>query len=167
MSLGGGAPVGGRGASIGFPKWKPMNASTYQIRQLMSPHVVVARPHYSLAHAIRLMFQMNIHHLPVVDAHNRLVGIFSSNDALRAYTYLRSSSALKEDGEREPELTVEDFMTRNPHVVSPDDHVEVAVGLFNREKIHSLPVVENGKLVGILTAQDLIRFLDFHTHLIV
>ncbi len=133
----------------------------------MSPHVVVARPHYSLAHAIRLMFQMNIHHLPVVDEKNRLVGIFTSNDALRAYTYLRSNRAMNPEGDPEPELTVEDFMTRDPLVVSPDDHIEVAVGLFHREKIHSLPVVENGELVGILTAQDLIRFLDFHTHLIV
>ena len=54
----------------------------------------------------------------------------------------------------------EEIMTKNVAKVEPDDHIAVAVEVFKENILHALPVVENGELVGIITAHDIIKMIS-------
>jgi CBS domain-containing membrane protein len=132
---------------------------TVTVRDLMSEKPVVARPDDSLALLHDLMVQARIRHLPVVDDNNRLVGLVTHRDLLR--------HALIEQPDVTPwvqrvlrdNLKVSDLMIEEVVTIGPDEDVRVAADTLFDAKIGCLPVVEEGKLVGILTESDFVRFM--------
>ena len=94
--------------------------------------------------ALILMKKYSIRHLPVVE-NKTLLGLITEGD-LRQFTI----SSLKK------EVTLEQIMIKNPVTVSPNDSLEEAARLIYRYKIGGLPVVDKGKLVGILTTPDIL-----------
>lgn len=99
----------------------------------------------TVGRALEILEQQGIRHLPVVDIDERLVGIVSEKDLLRA--------AASE--------YVENVMSRDVVTVSEYAPLEEAACMMADRRISSLPVMRNGKLVGIITETDLFRiFLE-------
>lgn len=86
--------------------------------------------------------------VPVVDAEGKLVGIFSERDAL-----VRVMAAGKD-----PATTrLDEVMTRDPDTVKSSDAVLHALELMNQNGYRHLPVVDNGRLIGLVSIRDLYR----------
>lgn len=105
-----------------------------------------------LARASQLMEQRHIRHLPVVDAEEHLIGIVTDGDLREAL-----ESARVRDAESAPAtLIVGKVMTRDVVSVAPSCDLVEAARLMHARKLSALPVVEGGKVVGILSEIDVL-----------
>lgn len=119
-----------------------------QVRDIMRPDVVTIEPGESAALAARLLSRHNVGALPVCSSKGILQGILSDRDII-----LRCVAA----EERPEELTVGEIMTRCPCAVEPEDDVRQAARLMSRRQVRRLPVVERGRVVGMLSLGDLAK----------
>ncbi len=121
-----------------------------KIRALMIPEPITVGIHASIADAIELMKVNSIRHLPVVSAGNHLEGFLTLADLKQGLIPSMVS-----------DLSLQDLMIKNPITVDPDEEIEYAAQLIYKHKIGGLPVTKRNKLVGIITATDLLRtFID-------
>ena len=111
------------------------------VRDHMSRRIVGVAPHDTVQRAQEIMREHGVRHLPVLRG-SRLAGILSDRD-------LR--------GARQSTKWVQDLMTLNPISISPDAAVDEAAGMMDARKVSSLPVVESGRVIGILTTTDVLR----------
>ena len=126
-----------------------------KVRSRMKTELVTLSPDDTLREAVRLEMQRKIRHIPVVDASGKLVGIVTDRDIKRALpSPLTGQLAREEYDSVLDETLVGKVMTRDPQTVSPETTLADAVQLMFEKKIGGLPVVENGKLVGIYTQTD-------------
>ncbi len=116
------------------------------LRVLMQTDLVSVLPHLPAVKAVEVMEEWGFRHFPVVDENNLLVGVVSHVDLLRNRGHLAS-------------LTIFDVMTRTPLVLEPSDSVAKAAGLMATHKVSCIPLMEDGKLVGIVTTIDLLNVL--------
>ena len=116
-----------------------------QVTNWMTPNPVCVGPRESLARAGALMATGGFRQLPVVDSGN-LIGIVTDRDLRHHAGYLEST-------------LVDAAMTSCPVVISPFDSVEVAAKLIIQHKIGAVPVVENGRTIGIDRTSDLLKAL--------
>jgi acetoin utilization protein AcuB len=115
-----------------------------QVKNWMIKKVVTISKNDHLMDALTLMKKYSIRHLPVVDNKN-LVGLITESD-LRQFMI---PSLIDE-------MSLEQVMIKNPVTIGPEESLEEAARLIYRYKIGGLPVVEKGKLVGILTTPDIL-----------
>lgn len=125
----------------------------FEISTIMSTELVTVHPSASLYHARELMNEKRIRHLLVVDHSDKLVGLLTQSDVLAA-----SDSILKD---RDSQLDtaffpVEDAMVTELDTVTSETSLRQAALFLERHKIGCLPVVDNGKLVGIVTDTDFV-----------
>jgi len=121
----------------------------------MTRAVVTIRRDTTATTAWALMKVRRFRHLPVVDDRGRIVGIVSDRDLTRVpFTPTDSGRAVPTG------MPVERIMTAAVISVRPDDDITEAARLMWEHKIGALPVVDNGRLVGILTEIDLLRMLS-------
>jgi len=115
----------------------------------------IVEPADSVAHTRALLDERRINHLPVVSK-GRLVGIVSSRD-LRAGAFSANRSALDQALEMHPDrVTVGSVMTTDVHTAKPSDTLSYAAELMLREHIGALPILEQGRLIGILSRSDIL-----------
>jgi acetoin utilization protein AcuB len=112
----------------------------------------------TLPEAHRLMMDHSIRRLPVVDD-GQLVGIVTLGDIREAEASDATSLSIFELHYLLARLSVSDFMTRDLITVTPTTSMERAAQIMLEHKIGGLPVVERGKLVGIITGSDIFRML--------
>lgn len=124
----------------------------------MTQHVVVANLKTKLSRIQELFLKFNAHHLPVT-YDDKLIGIISSYDIDRFITE-QLQSGKKDAADLEAAFDVEKVMTHNPKTVTPDTLLAEACGILVKNKFHALPVVEDGVIVGIITNNDLVRYLN-------
>jgi acetoin utilization protein AcuB len=121
--------------------------------------VHTVRPRDTIEHARQLMLQHRINQLPVV-LKGELVGIVTDRDLRDAYPSvfdMARESGRRDSGLAHPEkIDVESVMTHNTLSISPGEALADAATLMRTERIGSLPVIENGKLIGILTRSDVL-----------
>lgn len=123
-----------------------------QVKDLMNPSVVSIEPTSSAALAARLISRHNVGALPVCASDRRLRGVVTDRDIV-----LRCIAA-----EEDPAQTmVRDIMTRNCATVSPGDDCREATRLMAVQQVRRLPVVDGGKLVGMISLADLARSRRF------
>ena len=119
-----------------------------EIKDLMNPSVVTIEPTASAALAARLLSRHNVGSLPVCGEDRRLRGMVTDRDIV-----LRCVAA-----EEDPAQTmVRDIMTRNCATVAPGADCREATRLMAVQQVRRLPVVEEGKLVGMISLADLAR----------
>lgn len=116
------------------------------VEQIMSRNVIALRPEATLADAVRLFTANHIGGAPVVDDENRVVGMVSE---LQLLDLVFDPSACT--------APVSAYMAENVKSVSPRDSLAHAGQLFALFAFRRLPVVENDKLVGIITRRDLMN----------
>ena len=123
-----------------------------QVRDLMNPSVVSITPGESASLAARLLSRHNLGSLPVCGEDGGLRGIVTDRDIV-----LRCVAA-EEDPAQTP---VKDIMSRNCAVVSPDDDAREATRLMAARQVRRLPVLEGGKVVGMVSLGDLAKSHQF------
>jgi acetoin utilization protein AcuB len=125
------------------------------VRDCMTRDPITVRPHSDPLAAIALLKSARIRRLPVVDEQGHVVGMVSHTDLERFLSKAPSPGILKRQHH------VEQAMTTPVVTVSPDHPMEEAARLMVEHKIGSLPVIEEGRLVGIITETDIFKqFVD-------
>jgi len=129
-----------------------MYISRYMIREPLT-----ATSEMSLPEARSLLNENHFRHLPVVDKQGQLVGMITDRDLRSAFP----SSMLTESErllayERVEKATVADIMSTECVCLTLESTLDDALLLFNREGVGALPVLEDGRLVGIFSSGDLL-----------
>lgn len=129
------------------------------ISEIMSRELITLKPTQSLYDAESLFKKHKIRHIPVVEE-GRIVGIVSYSDLLRI-----SFADMIDDDEGEVTSVVYDMytipqiMAKTPLTVTSETTVKEVAEILSKQSFHSIPVLENEKLVGIVTTTDLIKYL--------
>lgn len=117
-----------------------------KLREVMTNPVIRIHPDESVAVAARTLAHYNIGALPVCGSDGRMCGLVTDRDIVtRCLASGRSPSA----------TAVRDVMTTNVICARPDMDAALAAGLMGREQIRRLPVMENGRLCGMVSLGDL------------
>ena len=120
---------------------------------IMSTDLKTVAPQDSLATVRKLMHENRIHHVPVLNEEDNLVGLVTLTDVLAA-----TDSILRDDDSRlhATEIKVQDIMVQN--LVTIDEHASLrqAALFLEKHRIGCLPVVTNGNLRGIVTDTDFV-----------
>ena len=131
-----------------------------RVRDVMTPNPVAIAPSASVLTARRLMARHGIRHLPVVVG-GSLVGIVSDRDLRVGDKALADAlTTLRSDLVSGRYRAIEAVMTRPVQTVTPGADLSVAAEYMRKLKISSLPVVADGRLIGILTTDDLLNVLS-------
>lgn len=97
-------------------------------------------------------------HLLVTDESNKLQGVISRNDLLEEFASLLLLSSGKTYSDLElKSKKASDIMTKDPYVVKKEDSIDLAIEYLLQKSFHCVPVLEEDKPVGILTAFDLLK----------
>ena len=123
------------------------------IKDHMSKNLVTLSPDTGILQAIDELVSNETAGAPVLDAHGRLVGILTDRDCMKAAMH---GSYHGTPGEG----LVEDYMSADPQWVSPDKSILTLAEMFINSKFHRYPVVDNGRLVGVISRRDVMRALS-------
>jgi len=127
------------------------------VAERMTRHPITVTPQSSIQTALEMMKKGHFRHLPVVDEHNRLLGMFSDRD-LRLFQPSPTLEINEVALEQFCATPVGEVATSNPVSITPDATLEEAAKLMLRWKVESLPVVAgDDHVVGIITSSDLLR----------
>ena len=122
----------------------------------MTPDPITVSPKMLLPEARALLNEYHFRHLPVVDEHQKLVGILTDRDLRSAYpSSIISDSERRLVYERVEETAVSEIMSTECVTLGTDSTLDDALFLFDRDQPGALPVVDNGRVVGIFSIRDL------------
>lgn len=142
-----------------------------QAEAIMSKPIVCIDPSASIAEAAALMLSKKISGLPVIRSDGTLVGIVSEGDFLRRgelgtehnrarwLEFLVSPGKAADEYVRANGRRVEEVMSQDVVTASPDASLAEVVELMTRRHVKRIPVIDRGKVVGIITRSDLLRAL--------
>ncbi|MBF0274637.1 MAG: CBS domain-containing protein [Nitrospinae bacterium] len=121
------------------------------VGEAMTKKVITLLPEENVVSALRLMVQNNVRHLPVVDAQDseKLVGIISGRD-------IKLTMHSDDDLSGNSHMLIKDIMQKSVVTVTSQTFIQDAAKLIHSKKYGALPVVDQGKLIGIITSQDII-----------
>jgi CBS domain-containing protein len=150
------------------------------VKDIMTREVVTVIETDTLQQVSKVFFEKSISGAPVLDSHGNVVGMVSESDIVKSvrpyeerlkmiYPSLSFMSVTFEKNTEEKAIaevvkevqgkTVGEIMSRDVHILSPDDPISKAVSLINEENVNRLPVIGEGKLIGIVTRADILRCL--------
>jgi CBS domain-containing membrane protein len=129
------------------------------VRDLMTEDVISIRANEDLLTARELMWDHDIRHLPVVDDDNELIGLLSHRDLLQVTEKAESSLPLSAQNDLLQSTRVREMMVQEVATTEPDEDIRRAAQLMVENKFGCLPVVSGGRLAGIITESDFVRFL--------
>jgi CBS domain-containing protein len=143
-------------------------------KDIMTREVITISPDTEIAQVAKLLLTKRINGVPVVNDTGELVGILCQSDLiiqqknipipslftlLDGYIPLTSSKKLDRVVEKIMATKAADAMTANPVTVNPDTGIEEIAALMVEKSYHTLPVVDAGKLVGIVGKEDVLKTL--------
>lgn len=126
---------------------------------LMSKEMLTLGRNDTLSIADDLMKQERVRHLPVLDDYGDLCGIVTQRDLFRGAVLRSLGYGSRAEEMMLAALAVKDAMTEDPITVGPDTLLADAARLLLEHGIGCLPVLDGGRLVGILTEGDFVRFV--------
>lgn len=129
------------------------------VSKIMTTSLITLKSTDGLDEAEHLFKKHRIRHIPVIEG-EKIVGMLSLTDLLRISF---ADGAYREEDNVEAAVynmfTIPQVMARNLASVSPDTNIKEVAEILASNEFHALPVVENEKLVGIVTTTDLINYL--------
>lgn len=128
------------------------------ISDIMSTELDTATEEMKLSHAAKLMREKERRYLPVVDDQMHLVGLFGHRELASAEPSAITTLSVGEVNYLTSKITIGQLMKRNPLTGTPDTLVEEAGFMIRQHKIGCLPVLENGRLVGVVSETDILDF---------
>lgn len=143
-------------------------------RDIMTTEVLTVRPETSISELSKVLENRKIGGLPVVDKAGRLRGVITQSDLVERardlelppainildfHFYLQIPSHMLHKVEKMLGTTVGDCMSPNPVTVAPDTPIAMIAALMEKKKVHTIPVLEGDKIVGVIGKMDLIRAL--------
>ncbi|MCX8172379.1 MAG: CBS domain-containing protein [Archaeoglobaceae archaeon] len=118
-----------------------------EVKEIMERQVIYLFEKDSVDTAVELMFEKRVGGCPIVDKDEIVVGIITERDILE---FLASKKTV--DG------VAEEFMTKNVVTLRPKDTIETAMKTMISKRFRRLPVIEDGILIGILTAREILAY---------
>lgn len=143
-------------------------------KDIMTSQMVTFFPETPIVEAAKVLLERRINGAPVVDREGRLKGILCQSDLIAqqkrlplppVFTLLdgliplASYKTLEKDMKKIAAATVSDAMSEDPVSIDPETTLEQMATLMVERKFHTLPVVEKGRLVGIVGKEDILRTL--------
>jgi len=143
-------------------------------KDIMTATPITVSPQTDITQAARLLLDHHINGLPVVDDKKQVVGIICQSDLitlqkrvrlpsvftlLDTFIPVRSPKAIDKELEKIAAATVAQAMTENPTVIGPETGLEEIATLMVEKNLHTLPVVHEGKLVGVVGKEDVLSTL--------
>ena len=129
-----------------------------RIRDIMETTVIAVGEDTSLHDARKIMEAHKIRRLPVMRK-DKLVGLVTEHMLLEAAPSPATALSIHELHYLLAKMTVKDIMVKHPHTISPDMPVEEALQLGQEMGYGAFPVVEEGRLVGVVTESDIVRIM--------
>jgi CBS domain-containing protein len=133
-------------------------SADHSVREFMTSPVSSLASTAPLLDAALLLRSTHIRHIPILEGET-LVGILTDRDVQRCTPSRLSRVSAEEYNSIFQNTVVATVMTREPHTVAPDTPLQEAVNILRTGKLGCLPVLENGKLVGIITKDDMLAAL--------
>ena len=145
-----------------------------RVKHIMTVDVVSVSPSASVARIARLMHEKAISGIPVVDIDRRVVGMVTDLDLIVLNTRieaphflplldgripLETPSHFKKRIQHAAGTTAKDLMAEAVVTVGPEEDVEILAALMVKEHVNPVPVVEDGRLVGVVSRADVIRWM--------
>lgn len=128
------------------------------VNSIMSREVVTVSPEAALMEIRNLLHDNGFHHLLVVETDDMLRGVISDRDVLRALSPFFDTLSEEHGEAKTLEVPAIEVMRTDPLTVEPDTAIEEAARILLDNEISSLPVVDAGALVGIVTTKDLLQY---------
>lgn len=143
------------------------------VRDIMSTPARVVGPETRVAEIARLMLEQELSGLPIVDGGGRLLGLVTARDLVAKHarphlpTYFAilgtfvpiNTRSTNEEMRHILGVSARDLMEPDPPTVSPDTQVDDAASVMVSRGVDLLPVVEEGRLIGVMRQADIIRLL--------
>lgn len=129
------------------------------VKDRMTPNPIVVTPDTTHKQAAELMREHKIHHLPVVNKEGKLVGIVVEEDLLAAQPSPATTLSIYEIHGLLSRLKIKEIMSHPVHSTTPDCPLEEAARLMLENGIGCLPIMENDKVIGIITDADIFQSL--------
>lgn len=141
-------------------------------KDIMTTEVITLTPETQISEAAKLLLEKRINGCPVVDASGKVVGILCQSDLVAqqkrlslpsVFTLLDGILPFSSMGDLDKEMgkiaaiTVDHAMTEKPATVGPEDTLEDVATLMVERGFHTLPVVKDAKLVGVIGLEDVLR----------
>jgi acetoin utilization protein AcuB len=123
----------------------------------MSKHPLTIGMSQTVSETHKYMQEQNVRHLPVVDKDGAMVGLVTEDDLLKAEPSSATSLSVWEIHSLLNRVTAKNVMTRDVITTTEDTPIEEAAHQMLDHKIGCLPVMRDGKLVGIITESDIFR----------
>jgi len=127
-----------------------------RVRDIMIPAVQTLGRNDELLLADQVMTQKNFRHLPVLDEDRGVVGILSQRDMFRGALAKALGYGTVAQEKMMASLPIKEVMTTDVITIRPDAPVATAAALMLQHQIGCLPVIDAGKLVGIVTESDFV-----------
>ena len=149
-----------------------------KVKDIMTREVKTVYPETEIAQAAKLLLSERINGVPVVNKTGEVVGILCQSDLiaqqkcipipslftlLDGYIPLTLLSRLDKEVEKIAATKVEHAMTPDPTTVNSDTDIDKVAALMVEKNYHTLPVVDDGKLVGIVGKEDVLKTLLIET----
>ncbi len=132
-----------------------------RVKDIMTTKVFTIQPNKRLRAVEEIMNWAHVRHVPVIDDHGRLVGIVSHRDLMgAAVSTLQVRIAEVERTQHISAIEVRQFMHHPIATIGPDERVQRAAHLMRSLKIGCLTVLEDQRLVGIVTEADLLHIVE-------
>jgi acetoin utilization protein AcuB len=129
------------------------------VGRIMHTFLVTVPPETPLRKAKDIIAEKRINHLLVVDKNGELIGLVSDRDVKQSWASPATTLSVHELNYLLSQMTVEMIMVKKIISISPGTTIERAARIMQENRISALPVMEEGKLVGIITTNDVMEVL--------
>ena len=145
-----------------------------KVKDIMTTELITVSPEMEVVQAAKLLLEKRINGIPVVDETGQLVGLLCQSDLIAQqkrlpipsfFTFMdgvfsiSSAKQMEKQVQKIAAITVAQAMTLDPVSVEPDMGIEVVAGLMVDSGLHTIPVLHEGRLVGIVGKEDILKTL--------